>query len=66
MNNLEYKGYRAKIDYNKNCEAIVGKIDGVKDLVTFEAENVDGVKREFQNAVDDYLEFCAEVGSNPE
>ena len=42
-----------------------GKIDNIRDLVTFESDTVEGIIREFHSAVDDYLEFCQEVGKQP-
>ena len=44
---------------------LVGKILGISDLVTFESEDAAGLKEEFESAVDDYLEFCKEVGKDP-
>ncbi len=33
--------------------------------MNFESETIDGIEREFHSAVDDYLEFCAELGDEP-
>ena len=66
MNYLpEYKGYSADIEIDFEDHILHGRIDGIRDLVTFESETVDGIVREFHSAVDDYLEFCAEVGKQP-
>lgn len=35
-------------------------------MVTFETKNLSEVTKEFENAVDDYLEFCKEVGKAPD
>ena len=34
-------------------------------IIGFESETVEGIIREFRNAVDDYLEFCAEMSKAP-
>ena len=37
---------------------------GLKEL--FECENIKDIEKEFHEAVDDYLEFCKEVGKEPD
>lgn len=67
MNNIiEYKGYYAKIEYNSYDKILFGKIEGIVDLITFESTDATTIEQEFRNAVDDYLEFCAEVGKDPD
>ena len=41
-------------------------LEGINDLVDFECEDLKGVEKEFHEAVDDYLEFCKEVGKEPD
>lgn len=65
-NILEYKGYHAKIEFNVETYTLRGKIDGIKDLVTFQSSDAKMIEIEFHNAVEDYLEFCKEVGKEPE
>ena len=65
-NQLEYKGYRTTVEFDNDSKALFGKIEGIKDLVTFECENPKDAETEFHNAVDEYLEFCNEVGKTPE
>lgn len=59
---LEYKGYHTRIEYDKEGMCLVGKIEGIDDLVTFEAEKAHDVEKVFHEAVDSYLDFCKEVG----
>ncbi len=65
-NILEYKGYHTKIEFD--CEEFVlrGKIEGINDFVNFECENMKDVEKEFHMAVDDYLDFCKELGKAPD
>lgn len=65
-NILEYKGYYAKVEYSSEDKVLFGKIEGINDLVNFESESTEGIEKEFQDAVDDYLEFCKEVGKEPD
>ena len=41
-----------------------GKILGINDLVTFEGTTVQEIKAAFQEAVDDYLLMCEQVGKS--
>ena len=65
-NVMEYKGYHTKIEYDFETKTLRGKIEGINDFVDFETEDISNVEKEFHSAVDDYLEFCKEVGKNPE
>ncbi|MEE0842209.1 MAG: type II toxin-antitoxin system HicB family antitoxin [Christensenellales bacterium] len=66
MNRLEYKGYWAKIEYSAKDKVLYGKIEGIADLVNFESADANSIEHEFHLAVDDYLEFCRELGKDPE
>ena len=66
QNILEYKGYHTKIEYDHEDACLRGKIEGIRDLVTFESSDPERVEQEFHDAVDDYLIFCEEVGKRPE
>ena len=65
-NVLKYKGYRAELNYDSETKTLHGKIAGIKDLVTFESNDTEKIIQEFHDAVDDYIEFCKEVGKQPE
>ena len=68
MNNniLEYKGYHAKVEFDAEALILRGKIEGINDLVNFESADINEIRKEFESAVDDYLEFCKEVGKDPD
>lgn len=65
-NVLEYKGYQTKVEYDAESNILYGKIEGIRDLINFEAENVREIENSFHEAVDDYLKFCEEVGKSPD
>lgn len=68
MNNImRYKGYWAKIQYSEEDKCFCGKIEGLKNaLILFEGKNVEELKNDFKNAIDDYLETCKELKEEPE
>jgi predicted HicB family RNase H-like nuclease len=63
---MEYRGYTASVMFDDEAEAFHGRVQHLRDVVTFESDSVDGLKREFRISVDDYLEFCQELGQEPE
>lgn len=66
MTVLNYKGYTGKIDIDLESETLYGEVIDLKDVITFQADNVNDITKAFQDSVDDYLEFCELEGSEPE
>ena len=65
-NILEYKGYYTKVEYSAEDHVLYGKIEGIKDLINFECENLGDVEKKFHEAVEDYLAFCEDLGESPD
>jgi len=65
MNTMTYKGYTARLDYDDEDRVIVGRILGIRDIVSFHGEAVAELEHAFHEAVDDYLEACAKLGQAP-
>ncbi len=63
---LEYKGYHTTIEFDTEAFVLRGKIEGINDFINFESDNPKTIEQEFHAAVDDYLEFCQEVGKEPD
>ena len=63
---IEYKGYTGVFEFDPSIEAFHGRIVGLQDVVTFQGRSLDELRREMAESVDDYLEFCGEVGKEPE
>jgi predicted HicB family RNase H-like nuclease len=61
----EYKGYVGSVHYSAEDEVFHGKLEGIRDLVTYEATDVSSLKQAFQEAVDDYLETCQKKKRTP-
>lgn len=66
QNLLQYKGYTTAIEFSAADGLLFGKLDGISDLVNFMGENAKEVEQAFHEAVDEYLDFCREVGKEPE
>ena len=65
-NHLKYKGYLGSIEPSVEDNCLYGKILFINDLITYEAETVSELEKEFRAAVDDYLETCKALGREPQ
>ena len=63
---MEYRGYTAEVVFDDVAEIFHGRVQHLRDMITFESDSVAGLKREFRISVDGYLEFCEELGQEPE
>jgi len=66
MNSMTYKGYVARIEFDERDDLFVGRVLGVRDIISFHASTVAELRAEFHVAVDDYLADCAESGIAPD
>ncbi|MGZ5055193.1 MAG: type II toxin-antitoxin system HicB family antitoxin [Methylobacter sp.] len=62
MNILKYKDYEGTAEIDMDRQVCRGKILFINDLVTYEASSPKNLQAEFEAAVDDYIETCAELG----
>jgi predicted HicB family RNase H-like nuclease len=65
-NTMQYKNYMAKVEYDDEAGVFHGEVIDLRDVITFEGESVDELRQAFEDSVEDYLEFCAQRGEEPE
>ncbi|OEU63783.1 MAG: antitoxin HicB [Desulfobacterales bacterium S5133MH16] len=65
MNEMNYKGYVAKIEFDPEDHIFVGHIIGIHDVVGFHGESVKNLETAFQEAIDNYLDACKELDQEP-
>ncbi len=66
-NIMKYKGYWAEIKYSDEDECFCGVIEGLKnDSISFEGTTVKELKKDFRDAIEDYLETCKQINKDPE
>lgn len=63
---MMYKGYTARYEFDEYEGVLHGRVDGIRDIVSFVAETPEDLEREFRISVDVYLDVCAEEGSEPD
>ena len=66
MEPLEYKGYKTIPNISILDGVYYGNIAGIKDMITYQSDTVEGITEAFHLCVDDYLDFCKEIGKEPE
>ena len=50
---LTYKGYQAKADLDYDTGALYGRVVNTKDVIFFEADSFEQLKKEFEFSIDD-------------
>jgi predicted HicB family RNase H-like nuclease len=66
MNQLHYKDYIGNVFFSEEDGVFHGRIIGISDSISFEGDSVKSLTEDFQNAVDEYLEFCESSDKQPE
>ena len=64
---MRYKGYVAAVEFDDSVGRLHGRVvnSGAYPIATFEATDVDGIRREFRRSIDAYLASCREDGVAP-
>lgn len=62
---MKYKAYAAQIEYSDEDGCFVGRISGIRDIITFHGESVHEIRTAFEEAVDFYIASCANRGEKP-
>lgn len=59
MGTLHYKGYTGSVEYSKEDNCLFGQVLGMShDLISYEGKNVDELRKDFEGAVDYYIDSC--------
>ena len=66
MNTMIHKGYTARIEFDERDDIFVGRILGLRTMISFHGETVAGLRAEFETAVEEFLRDCKEQGVRPE
>jgi predicted HicB family RNase H-like nuclease len=65
-NTIKYKGYIGVIEYDDEAGIFHGEVINLRDVITFQGTGVDELRQALKDSVEDYLEFCAVRGEEPE
>ena len=65
MELLKYKGYTGSVDYSEEDNCLYGKVLGMsKNMITYEGQDVNELRKDFEGAIDDYLIVCKAKDKN--
>ena len=65
-NAMSYKGYYGSVEFSDEDNVFFGRIIGINDRIIYEGDNVNSLRRDFEEAVEEYLETCSQLGKEPE
>ena len=60
-NILKHEGFIGTVHFSATDDIFFGKIEGIDDLITFEGQDVTGLKNAFIEAVEDYKSLCVQA-----
>ena len=67
MNNvMRYKEYWAKVQFSEADNCFWGEIEGINDSISFEGSSVEELRRDFEEAIDSYIEHCKRYNKEPQ
>ncbi len=66
MNTMTYKTYTARIEFDDRDNIFVGRILGVRSIISFHGTTVTALRSAFKRAMDDYLSECKAQDIKPE
>jgi predicted HicB family RNase H-like nuclease len=66
MNTMTHGGYTARIEFDERDGIFVGRILGLRSIISFHGATVAQLRRQFAAAVKDYLSDCKAQGIEPE
>ncbi|NDC04413.1 MAG: type II toxin-antitoxin system HicB family antitoxin, partial [Betaproteobacteria bacterium] len=66
MNTMTYKGYTARVEFDDRDSIFVGRILGIRNIISFHGETVSELRTAFERSVADYLLDCEQQDIQPE
>ena len=66
MNTMTYRGYTARIEFDERDSIFVGRVLGLRSIISFHGQTVEELRTQFAGAMDDYVADCQVQGVSPE
>ncbi len=63
---MNYKGYIAAVEFDNEAGIFHGEVINTRDVITFQGTCVEELRQAMIDSVEDYLDFCAQRGEQPE
>ena len=65
-NVMEYKGYRAIMEFDVEDKIIVGRILDIDDIIAFHGDSVGHFEKNFHKSIDSYIKDCEKLNQLPD
>jgi predicted HicB family RNase H-like nuclease len=64
-NTMKYKDYTALIEFSDEDGCLIGKVLGIRDVIVFEGNTVEDIRKNFHEMIDHYIMACAKANRVP-
>ena len=64
-NTMKYKDYTALIEFSDEDGCFIGKVLGIRDMIVFDGNTVDEIRKNFHDIIDHYITACAKANRPP-
>lgn len=65
-NLLKYKGYHGTVEFSSEDGMLVGYVTNIRDSLNYHGSSIGEITQAFHDSIDNYLDFCAEIGRDPD
>ena len=62
MEILKYRDFEGSAELDMDQQVCRGKILFIDDLVTYQSASIKGLQKQFEDAVEDYIQTCEQIG----
>ena len=66
MNTMRCQNYAARVEFDERDNIFIGRVLGMRSIISFHGATVAGLRREFKTAIDEFVRDCEERGVKPE
>ena len=66
MNVMNHKGYSARIEFDERDNIFVGRVLGLRAMISFHGETVAELRAALATAIEEFLRDCKQQGVRPE
>jgi predicted HicB family RNase H-like nuclease len=63
---MQYKGYKAKIEYDDEDCLFFGHVININDIIVFDGLSVEELEQTFHQVIDEYIADCQTLNKEPE
>lgn len=65
-NHMKYGDYVGTVEFDIDNKRLFGRVVGISDKISYEGNTLGELENDFKESIDDYIEFCKEMGKTPE